>query len=235
MKGQSQRAILRLLAARGWPSNACRVEKSSNCSRLCRGWMGPIFLRELRCARGYRWALEAAHRADDRQSLRAAPLGELFRGRACSSASTPAPVGAITHVRTAGAHAKIRRGRWRKPLELAQLVERYGVNVVGCTRTRQRHFHATMVEVPAACRSVETVSAGAHVDVAAPRRAGRARSAELDLRLLDTALLAAREDRPRLRSGSSRVATGGRVGADRARDAKRNPRMTSTMSALPPA
>ena len=150
----------------------------------------------------YRWALEAGIplTIDNLYVLR--HWGELFRGRGVFiRIDTGTGRGHHHHVRTAGANSK-----FGVPLaeaaELAQLVERYGISVVGLhAHSGSGIFNAEnwsevagrLLDLSKQFPQVRAIDVGGGLGVPDGHD-----QPELDLNLLDTVLLAAREDRPEI-------------------------------------
>ena len=214
------RQILRLLAAERLAFECVSRGEIEHLLRApCRGSIAgpdPVYARTFAGARRISLGARSRRHADDRQPVRAAPLGRAvprpqrvhshrYRHRSRPSPSCAHGRRALQVRRAAGGSSTELRRSWSSSYRRHASC---GLHAHSGSGIFNADNWSEVAELPA--RSVEAVSAGARDRRRRrPRRAGcGTTSPRLDLRALDTALLAARENRTRAsRSGSSRAAT----------------------------
>ena len=202
MKANPNTQMLRLLAAEGLAFECVSRGEIEHLRAAVPGLdLGRILFTPNFAGRDeYRWALEAGITLTIDNLFVLRHWGELFRGRSVFiRIDTGTGRGHHHHVRTAGAQSK-----FGVPLaeaaELTQLVERHGVSVVGLhAHSGSGIFNADNWSEVAGCLldlskqfpQVRVIDVGGGLGVPDGHD-----QPELDLKRLDTALLAAREDRP---------------------------------------
>jgi bifunctional diaminopimelate decarboxylase / aspartate kinase len=202
MKANPNAQILRLLAAEGLAFECVSRGEIEHLRAAVPGLdLGRILFTPNFAGRDeYRWALEAGITLTIDNLFVLRQWGEMFRGRSVFiRIDTGTGRGHHHHVRTAGAHAK-----FGVPLadaaELGELVERYGISVVGLhAHSGSGIFNADNWSEVAGCLldlskqfpQVRVIDVGGGLGVPDGHD-----QPELDLKRLDTVLLAARENRP---------------------------------------